>query len=73
MLSGQCASGWTMASKMAGLGTQACSNSAAVMPEAAQKRKEVDEFVDGNDITKIFLIPLSKMPQEDPKTRARRY
>ena len=38
-----------------------------MVPEAAKKRKEIDEFIDDNDMINLFLIALSEMQQEDPE------
>lgn len=40
-----------------------------MVPEAARKRKEIDEFIDDNDMTNLFLIALSEMQQEDPERK----
>ena len=58
-----------MASTMGAPGTQASPNPATMVPEAAKKRKEIDEFIDDNDMTNLFLIALSEMQQEDPEKK----
>lgn len=59
-----------MASTMGESGTQASPNSATMVPEAAKIRKEIDEFIDDNDMTNLFLIALLEMQQEDRKKKA---
>ena len=50
-------------------GTQASSNPIAMVPEATKTRKEIDEILDDNDMTNLFLIALSEMQQEDGEKR----
>ena len=56
-----------MASIMGDPGSQASPKPATMVPEAAKKRKEKDEFIDDNDMINLFLIALSEMQQEDPE------
>ena len=60
-----------MASITGDPGTQASPKPATMVPEAAKKRKEIDEFIDDNDMTNLFLIALSEMQQEDPNKKAK--
>lgn len=39
---------------------------AAVIPDAARVRVEIDEFLSDNDMTNLFLLALEAMQQEDP-------
>ncbi len=43
---------------------------AAIIPEAAKARVEIDEFLNDNDMTNLFLLALSEMQKEDPKKRS---
>ena len=36
-----------------------------MVPEAAKARVEIDEFLDDNDMTNLFLLALSEMQKED--------
>ena len=42
---------------------------AAVVPADNKIRLEIDEFLDDNAMTNLFLIALTEMQKEDPKKR----
>lgn len=48
-------------------GTQASPNPATMVPKAAKKQKEIDNFIEDHDMTNPFLIALLEMQQEYPK------
>ena len=47
-------------------GAQASPNPATMVPEAAEKRKGIDELIEDHDMTNHFLIALLELQQEDP-------
>ena len=56
----------TMASDSSLQSAQAQNYVAAMVPVTAKARVEIDEFLDDNDMTNLFLLALSEMQKEDP-------
>ena len=42
---------------------------AAMEPSPAKARVEIDEFLDDNAMTNLFLLALAEMQKEDPEKR----
>ena len=55
-----------MASDSSLQSAQAQNYVAAMVPENAKARVEIEEFLDDNDMTNLFLLALSEMQKEDP-------
>ena len=45
---------------------------AAMVPENAKARVEIEEFLGDNDMTNLFLLALSEMQKEDPKKETKK-
>ena len=46
---------------------QANNHVAAIVPDSARARVEIEEFLDDNAMTNLFLLALAEMQKEDPE------